>query len=1337
MKKILSLILAGLMTLSCAAFVAADDAAVDAAVEQSNTAEDYAIEFLANYGIFKGTSAAELVADADASIQRYQMALFVSRISTGWVDDAQWEDGPANNSTFEDIGEEPANKYLGALSYANQNGIIEGYSATKFAPYDGITYRDALTMVVRTLGYKGLAYPWGYIEKAVELGLTEDVNAAYTDNLTRGQVAVIIYNAMFAATKSGETLAKSIFDCDFGWQEIVIVASNEASFDANGLRAADGYVAFKLLKDNGGLGDKTYYVKKAELGLDDDHDDELQVGAAYIALFTIKDDIATMVDADSLNFKTVYNLGITDNAGEPIATLPVQAELANYNVVKEYQKSEIISAPDKHETFVYGADFINITRENGKRVALEWTSNNIMQWSDKEGKYVTAWVYNKDLDRYYQYDVDTNGVLYINWMSDKEFEDFYKAAIQEVLKSYKEYKLLAANEISGTAYSKLRLFDVNGDGLAERSLFKTYKIGQIYVDAKECATNKNNVNHADGKKYPTYKITDLEGNVQYEQFVEKDHKAHEYLKSVNSRTDKDGNEIDGYAWLNVADFVTTFYKEDGSFENGSIVLYNVNQTTGEIEIIKHITAKGAASDDADSYIGTGVLKAYSVTASEPFVNIDGEKLPLGYAKLDGAVFGNVSENMAKKLLAAKDLDECQMQYITYVVVDGKVVDIDLRNATSDVLIVLGYAGVTSDGYIAVYAYNTTDTVAKIYRIASYNAWKKGDYRYYPTNAWADEAFEAGTIYNVTSYDAETNSYNVYTENTDLNAKQKTVYGTFEFDTGYRVISNAEKGKRGIIEKMSKDDRYIIVYDNGTIFVRNGIVTDDNWKIHGKYTKVDSGAYVIYVEPRLADSTGDNTHSTVDDVVPCYCNGDMSKHHGDYVIGFKETAHEIGFVLYDKTLGGTLSAAYDEAIGSDWYLLGSTQSEVRVTDLLTGDTDTCFVSNNIDLVKGRVYITLNFGGNRMIINQWDDEYLEDCNHDHHTCAFIDRIKSIYCEQQVQDARYMVADGLAFTKTAPITKLELSEKLGLIPYWSSDEVKQKYADDMVGSFKYFVYDKDHCVQLTKLDELADNTYYYGAAIYDVATKKVVVYIYSECTLVDVVKDAGETDKVIGFYYDDDKQTVENVINATWTGKYESVRNLVNGYGPDGEYVRDGKTTIDTILVNFNDLIGSTHADLAKHGYLFGIWDNHGMNNFNVGNTEVKVNGQEIVLGDNTKLSAVVTPCDECSMVEGFELSNAGIVLKANDTATVKFYLNGSKFESETTDLVYKTNEITITIEFKANAEGVVTSEVTELIINGDVQTSNIGKDIKNWANGARYLRGVDFSNLDEIGVTYLDH
>ena len=162
MKKILSLILAGLMSISCAAFVAADDAAAEATADPY---QDYAIEFLSNYGIFKG---GEGLTNEDP-IQRYQMALFVARISTGWVDDYKWdydydwEDNTANNSTFTDLAGTAAESYYGAISYANQMGIIEGYSATKFAPYDTITYRDALTMVVRTLGYQGLTYPWGYI----------------------------------------------------------------------------------------------------------------------------------------------------------------------------------------------------------------------------------------------------------------------------------------------------------------------------------------------------------------------------------------------------------------------------------------------------------------------------------------------------------------------------------------------------------------------------------------------------------------------------------------------------------------------------------------------------------------------------------------------------------------------------------------------------------------------------------------------------------------------------------------------------------------------------------------------------------------------------------------------------------------------------------------------------------------------------------------------------------------------------------------------------------------------------------------------------------------------
>lgn len=1317
MKKILSLILAGLMTLSCAAFVAADDAAVDAAVEQTNTAEDYAIEFLANYGIFKGTSAAELVADAASPIQRYQMALFVSRISTGWVDDAQWEDGPANNSTFEDIGEEPANKYLGALSYANQNGIIEGYSPRTFAPYDGITYRDALTMVVRTLGYKGLAYPWGYIEKAVELGLTADVNVAYTDNLTRGQVAVIIYNAMFANTKSGETLAKKIFDCDFGWENIVIVASNEAAFMNNGKYASNGYVAFKLLNDKGGLSEKTYYVKKAELGLNGDHDDELQVGAAYVALFTVKDDIATMVDADSLNYKTVYNLGITDNAGETLATMPLAAELANYNVVKEYQKPEIISSPDKHEMIVYGTGVTQVTDTNGKRIAIDWNTQNILKWVDaKDGvaaHWETAWVYNPTLNRYYQYDVDTYGKLYINWMSDKEFEEFYAKAVTYVKDTLAEYvNRENANGMNDSAYSKLRMFDTNGDGLAERALFKMYDIGQISVGSAICDRNANNVNHVDGKYYPTYKITTLDGAPVYEQFIEKDHTAHEGLEKG---TNLNGKQSDHFAWLNVADFVTTFYKEDGSFENGSIVLYNVNKTTGEIEIIKHITTKGSASDDADSYIATGILKGYSTKNAT--VTIDGEKMSLGYGALRSSIYGNVNHCLACRAAAAESLDTMLLQYVTYVVVDGRVVDIDLRGATSHTIVVLGYAGITSDGYIAVYGYGTDDTSAKIYRIASYNGWKKGDYRYYPANAWADEAFVAGTVYNVTSYDDATKSYNVYTENTDKDAKDGLDVVNYTFDSGYRVINNITTGANNIV-KMSKDDKYVVIFNNGSIFVKTGVVSDSTWELQGKSRVLDNGKTIVVY---------------VDRTIPT-----------DKVVGFDETANEIGFVLYDKKTGRTLEAAYDDAIGGDWYLLGSTQSEVRVTDLLTGNVDTCFVSNNIDLVKGRVYLTYNFGDSRMIINQVDDE-----DNGSGYPGFIAGAAWMYRETNVSDARFMVtqnpieftdadADGVRDNKGDSYysnLKYMIANELGLLPNSTNTEIVKKFVKANINDVIFFniTNSASDKITLDKIDveelenvgsyfstivnvklDTADT--YKAAAIYDVNTKNVVVYIYAESTI-DRSTTVSGTNNIWNWKY---KSSVkESSLNTLWTGSYDASRK---------------ETVINMLDLGFTTL-GENDGDIAMNGYLFGLDKEHGRSYFSYNDTRILVDGVEkyvVSNGDIALLRYVDREghtCADCSLVAGIN-AKTNIVIGANQIVKVTFEVVGNNPVYDANGIGYSTgNNITVEVEFKTDAYGYLLTDA-----NGNITGVTVTNVIINTINGNldSALNNVDLETLKTLGV-----
>ena len=1268
MKKILSLILAGLMTLSCAAFVAADDAAVDAAVEQTNTAEDYAIEFLANYGIFKGQSAAEFVSAADEDIQRYQMALFVSRISTGWVDDEQWEDGPANNSTFEDIGEEPASKYLGALSYANQNGIIEGYSASKFAPYDGITYRDALTMVVRTLGYKNLAYPWGYIQQAVELGLTEDVDAAYTDELTRGQVAVIIYNAMFANTKSGETLAKKIFGCDFGWEEIVIVASDEASFAASGLRAKEGYVAFKLLDKNGNLGANTYYVKKDELGLTGAHDDELQVGAAYLALFTIKDDIASMVDADSLNYSTVYNMGITDNAGEAVATMPIKAALADLKIVKEYQKSDIISAADS-EIIIYSVGTTKIYDKDGSRVAIDWNTQNILVWKDtykdENGKEVKehwdiAWYYNETLDRYYELVYDkANHTVGINWMSDEEFVKFYEEAVKTFKAELQEYKNIGADGVKAEApYAKLRLFDTT----AAMGLFKDYAIGKISVSTKKCTTKANGVDHSAGKDMPSYKITDLAGNEKFNLFIEKDHTAHE-------------TATEGFAWLNVADFVTTFYKEDGSFEDGSIVVYNVNKTTGEIEIIKHVTTKGSASDDADSYIATGVLKAYNVNTPE--VNIDGQKLPLGYANLNGVTFGNVTEKMATKYAAATILDKCQMQYVTYVVVDGRVVDIALRGQTSDIVVVLGYAGITSDDYIAVYGYGSDDSTAHIYRINSYNGWKKGDYRYYPVNAWNDEAFEAGTIYTITSYDAETNSYNVYTENSDMNGRDGLAYYSFTFDRGYRTITKYKDANLqnqdgdAVIEKMSKDDKYfIVVVDyqgnaNGVVYVRNGIIPT-GWEVKGSaVVKANSGAYVIYAVP--ADITG-----------------------------FKNTAHEIGFVLYEKSNGAALSAAYDEAIGGDWYLIGSTQTEVVTFDILTGNRETCFVSNNIDLQKGHIYVTMNFGGARMIISELPDNV--GCNVNDTESIFY-RIKQLYSETDVDLARFVVTNKtFTFTKDT-FSKLELAKALQISGTSIGDKISEKIADEAIKGLSFYVISGDNGHYIEEVRDIKDGENYTGIAIYDCETQKAVIYILEKDATTDTtVKADGDGLELGSWIYDNkaDAKKIESTLKFDFDYTYTSTKNG-NGDETKSNY------KLGTAKLYF-DTLAEDHGDIAIGGYLFGLDRDHDRSFFSYNDTIVRVDDNGTVREYPYTQDGIITleavKCDDCDLVTAavIDLSNAKV--EAGKSTWVRIVINGKNNENGNVT----GNKVEISVEFTLNAKGEVVATLHDNFMN-DVVGGNL--------------------------------
>ncbi len=114
----------------------------------------------------------------------------------------------AGTSVFSDVSENHwAGGYINCIA---QKGIINGYPDGSFGAEETITYAQALTILVRLLGYDGqdVNYNWpdGYIKKAQALGITKGMTFGTYENITRGNAAYIIYNTLLAEKKAGSTI---------------------------------------------------------------------------------------------------------------------------------------------------------------------------------------------------------------------------------------------------------------------------------------------------------------------------------------------------------------------------------------------------------------------------------------------------------------------------------------------------------------------------------------------------------------------------------------------------------------------------------------------------------------------------------------------------------------------------------------------------------------------------------------------------------------------------------------------------------------------------------------------------------------------------------------------------------------------------------------------------------------------------------------------------------------------------------------------------------------------------------------------------------------------------
>lgn len=101
-----------------------------------------------------------------------------------------------------------ATGYIGLVS---GNGIIAGYPNGTFCAEEEVSYAQAITIVVRALGYSGEdvgnRWPEGYLEKAQAIGLLDDLYVPGNNYpITRGDAAKLCYSALFTDMKTGGEL---------------------------------------------------------------------------------------------------------------------------------------------------------------------------------------------------------------------------------------------------------------------------------------------------------------------------------------------------------------------------------------------------------------------------------------------------------------------------------------------------------------------------------------------------------------------------------------------------------------------------------------------------------------------------------------------------------------------------------------------------------------------------------------------------------------------------------------------------------------------------------------------------------------------------------------------------------------------------------------------------------------------------------------------------------------------------------------------------------------------------------------------------------------------------
>ncbi len=177
-----------------------------------------------------------------ATLTRAQFA----KIVVCALDKADEAKSNAVASTFRDV-----DQYYWAvpyINYASKNSIIIGYADGTFAPEKPITYAEAITVLIRAMGYTdedvGYYWPQNYLDKAVSLGVTNGISFSYSDPINRAMAAVLVDNVLFGEIKgdSDKTFLETVGYTVIEDAIVIGTSATDETLKANEFKLSDNSV---------------------------------------------------------------------------------------------------------------------------------------------------------------------------------------------------------------------------------------------------------------------------------------------------------------------------------------------------------------------------------------------------------------------------------------------------------------------------------------------------------------------------------------------------------------------------------------------------------------------------------------------------------------------------------------------------------------------------------------------------------------------------------------------------------------------------------------------------------------------------------------------------------------------------------------------------------------------------------------------------------------------------------------------------------------------------------------------------------------------------------------